>query len=203
MPVKVFLVEGRDIVRQGVKAILDKRTEVEVVGEARNATEAFEKIEPLQPDVILIDTSIQIARGLEFTHKVKKEYPEIKVIVLTLQDYESNLIELIEGGADGYILHNTSENALVLALRKIANKDKEQNPEDGLNLSHGPSYNLSDREKQVLDLIAQGLTNTEMAKKLFTSVRTIETRRKNLLTKTGTVNTATLIRFAVLNGLIK
>jgi DNA-binding NarL/FixJ family response regulator len=215
MSVKVFLVEDHDIVRQGIKALLTG-PDVEVVGEACNGKEALQKLKGVTPNVLLMDYNMPLMNGLECTKRVKKEYPDIKVLILSMHDHESYLIDMLDAGANGYILKNSSRDELIFAIKKIANDGIYMGPEFTLNMlakykaakgfmggQKKIDIKITDREMDVLNLVARGLTNTEMANKLFTSVRTIETRRKKLLQKTGTNNTATLVRFAVLNGLIE
>jgi two-component system response regulator NreC len=216
MSLGIFLVEDHDIVRQGIKALLDGEENIVIVGEAGNGAEAIEKLKTIKPDVVLMDMNMPVMPGLECTRQIKKKYPEMKILILSMHDHESYLIDILDAGANGYILKNTSKDELVFAIKKIANDGIYMGPEFTLNMLAKykneagfiskvlkPGINISEREMKVLELIAEGLTNTEMAGRLFTSVRTIETRRKKLLEKTGTKNTATLIRFSVLNGLIK
>jgi DNA-binding NarL/FixJ family response regulator len=215
LPIKILLLEDHDIVRQGIKALLDSEKEtVIVLDEARNGAEAIEKIRRQNPDVVLMDMNMPVMNGIECTKQIRLEFPQVKVLILSMHDHESYLIEMLEAGANGYLLKNAAKDELIFAIKKIANDGIHFGPEFTLNMlskykaaighsSAKVDAKLTDREMDVLRLIAMGYTNTEMAKTLFTSVRTIETRRKKLLDKTGTTNTATLIKFAVLNGLIK
>jgi DNA-binding NarL/FixJ family response regulator len=215
MPVRVVLVEDHEIVRHGLKVLLDGDPQVSVIGEASNGAEALKKLDSIKPDLLVMDMNMPVMNGLECTRLVKKQYPDIKVLILSMLDHESYLIDMLDAGADGYILKNSSREELIFAIKKIANGGMYIGPEFtlsmlakykreiGMNGKTPPDIDLTERERDVLDLVAEGLTNVEIASKLFTSVRTIETRRKKLLEKTGTTNTATLIRFAVLNGLIK
>lgn len=217
MSIKIFLVEDHDIVRNGIKALLNSQEDVKIVGEASNGLEALKKLESIQPDVLLMDMNMPVMDGLDGTRKVKERFPAIKILVLSMHDHESYLIDMLDAGANGYILKNASTDELMYAIRKIANDGIYIGAEFTLNMlakyksSAGFVTNtkskldlkISDREMDVLKLVAKGLTNNEIAKQLFTSVRTIETRRKNLLDKTKTTNTATLIHFATLNGIIK
>lgn len=212
MPVRVFLVEDHEIVRQGIKALLEGEPDIVVTGEASNGIETLKRLESSQPDVLLMDMNMPEMSGVECTTEVKKKYPGVKVLILSMHDHESYLVDMIYAGADGYILKNSSREELLFAIRKVANEGVYISSEFALNMlakhkrdtrkQASPPVVLSDREMDVLVLIAEGHTNTEIADKLFTSVRTIETRRKNLLDKTGTTNTATLIRYAVVNGLV-
>jgi DNA-binding NarL/FixJ family response regulator len=216
MSVKVLLVEDHDIVREGLRALLDASQDITVVAEANNGEAALEMLKVHDPQLVVMDYNMPLMNGLECTRKLKAQYPHVKVLVLSMHDHESYLIDMLDAGADGYILKNSSKDELVYAIKKIANDGVYMGPEFTLNMlakykaANGfvgnikrPAVNISEREFDVLQLIASGKTNIEIANELFTSVRTIETRRKNLLDKTGTTNTATLIKYAVLNGLVK
>jgi DNA-binding NarL/FixJ family response regulator len=216
MGVRVFLVEDSDIVRLGIKTLLNTADGTEVIGEARNGKDALKQLKVLRPQVLLMDMGAESKDCLDCTRKIRKEYPLLKVLILATEDDENQHLGILEAGANGYILKSTSKEELVFAVKKIARDGIYMGTELTLDLlakykaaigfiKSKPKLNIkiSDREMDVLKLIGEGLTNAEMAKKLFTSVRTIETRRKKLLEKTGTTNTATLIRFAVLNALIK
>lgn len=216
MPVKIFLIEDHELVRQGIKALLEDEPDIIVAGEASNGEEALQKLKTENPDLLLMDMNMPVMNGVECTRKIKQLHPHLKVLVLSMHDHESYLLEMLSMGADGYILKNSSKEELIFAIKRIASGAMYIGPEFTLNMlaryaleksTHppvaSPSIELSDREKDVLELIAEGLTNVEISNRLFTSVRTIETRRKKLLEKTGTNNTATLIKFAVQNGLIK
>lgn len=215
MPVKVFLVDDHDIVRQGIVALLENENSIQIIGEASNGSEALDAINKLKPDVVIMDINLPGANGIEYTRKIKSAFPQVKVLALAMHDHESYLLDMLEAGASGYILKDTSREELVFAITKVGNDGMYIDPEFTISIlkkykSGGVTKaqtklktNITEREMDVLKLIAQGLTNIEMAQKLFTSVRTIETRRKNLLVKTGTTNTATLIKFAVQNGIIE
>jgi DNA-binding NarL/FixJ family response regulator len=216
MEITIFLVEDHDIVRNGIKALLSNHPQIKIVGEASNGLDALEKLEKIQPDIVLVDMNMPVMDGLESTKRIKNKYPDVKILVLSMHDHESYLIDMLQAGANGYILKNASTEELVFAIRKIANDGIYIGPEFTLNMlakykafaGYSDStalydFKISDREMDVLKLVAKGLTNNEIAVKLFTSVRTIETRRKKLLEKTKTRNTATLIYFAAANGLIK
>lgn len=216
MPVKIFLIEDHELVRQGIKALLEGEPDIMVTGEASNGEEALQKLKTESPDVLLVDMNMPVMNGMEFTRMVRQSHPHLKVLILSMHDHESYLLEMLSMGADGYILKNSSKEELVFAIKRIAAGAMYIGPEFTLNMlaryaveksspppASATALELSDREKDVLELIAEGLTNVEISNRLFTSVRTIETRRKKLLEKTGTNNTATLIKFAVKNGLIR
>lgn len=214
MIIKVLLVEDHEIVRKGIKALLEGNPDFSVTGEASNGIEALEKIPQQMPDVVLMDMNMPEMSGQECTKLIKQHFPNIKVLILSMHDHENYLVEMLKAGADGYILKNSSKEELLFAIRRVAGGGKYVGSEFTINLiskngfhSNGTAHEnngveLSDRERDVLLLIAEGLTNAEIAVKLFTSIRTIETRRKRLLEKTGTTNTATLIRYAVKCGMV-
>lgn len=216
MNIKILLVEDHDIVRQGIKLLLEGQEGITIVGEANNGAEALNQIKLLNPDLILMDMNMPIMNGLEATRRIKIEFPGKKVLVLSMHDHESYLIDMLDAGADGYVLKSTNKEELLFAIRKIANDGMYMGAEFTINMlskfksatgfmpaKNKPDLKISDREMDVLVRIAEGKTNQQIADELFTSVRTIETRRKNLLEKTGTNNTATLIKYAVLNGLVQ
>jgi DNA-binding NarL/FixJ family response regulator len=216
MEIKILLAEDHDIVRDGIRALLESEHDLRVIGQASNGEEAFAKARELNPDVVIMDLNMPVMNGLDCTRKIKAELPKIKILVLSMHDHENYLIDLLDAGADGYVLKNTSKEELAFAIRKIYKDGIYMGPEFTLNMlqkyrttvqpdraEKKEQLNISDREMEVLNLVAQGKTNSEIARTLFTSVRTIETRRKNLLDKTQTNNTATLIRYAVKNGLVK
>lgn len=215
MPIRVFLVEDHAIVRQGIKLLLQDDPEIIISGEANNGAEAIGMINMFPPDIVLMDLSMPVMNGIECTRLLKKQFSSLKVLVLSMHDHESYLIDMLDSGADGYILKTASREELLFAIKHIMT----HGPYIGAEFTIGmlakykmevngnrrkliDSLELTEKEREVLHLIAEGFTNFEMSQKLLTSVRTIESRRKNLLTKTGTVNTATLIRFATRNGLI-
>jgi DNA-binding NarL/FixJ family response regulator len=215
MKIKVLLVEDHDIVRQGIKALLQPETDLLVVGEAKNGEDALVEIASKDPDVIVMDMNMPVMNGLLCTRAIKEKFPQKKVLILSMHDHENYLIDLLGAGAQGYILKNSPKEDLVFAIKKIANDGIYMGPEFTLNMLQKykgsrvdppvlqRDLNITQREMEVLKLMADGKTNAEIARELFTSVRTIETRRKNLLDKTQSVNTATLIRYAVKNGLVE
>lgn len=215
MLIKVLLVEDHEIVREGLKALLEAEKNIKIAGEASNGREALFLVKASLPDVVLMDVNMPVMNGIEATQLIKKEFPEVKVLILSMHDHESYLIDMLDAGANGYVIKNCSREELIFAIKKVASDGVYIGPEftlgmlakyknsSAFNIEKNPDISLSDYEIEVLQLVAEGLTNVEMAQKLHTSVRTIETRRKRLQEKTKTSNTATLIRFAVLNGLIK
>jgi two-component system response regulator NreC len=211
--IRVLLVEDHSIVREGLQMMLDNEVDIKVIGEAPNGQEAMKLIEATKPDVVLMDLNMPLMSGIECTRQIKLKFPEVRVLILSMHDQESYLLDILNCGAEGFVIKNTRKAELVFAIRKVMDGGVYIGPEFTMKMlartnagNNVPAVQqnyirLSAGEKSVLDLILTGLTNKEMAQKLFTSVRTIETRRKKILEKTGTNNTATLVKFAILNGL--
>jgi DNA-binding NarL/FixJ family response regulator len=210
MPIKIFIMGNHEIVRQGLKSFLNSEPDILVIGEAHNNSAALEKLKFTLPDILLMDLHMFIMNGRAYITEIEKQYPDLKILILPNIDHKNNLYDMLEAGADGYLLKNCSNDELVNIIKKMCCSEFQTTRnvldecfEKKDNYDKNKSVDLSKREKDVLELIAEGLTNVEIAKKLCNSVRTIETRRQKLLQKTGTTNTATLIRFAVQNQLIK
>jgi len=214
--IRVLLAEDHNIVRNGIRSLLDKESDVTVVGEATDGLEALQKLEyGTQVDLLLTDINMPELNGMALLDELKKRFPAIKVLILSMLEHENYVLQAVNNGAYGYLLKNVGEEELMFAIRhvyggnlyvcseltskiltKLSNLPQENNKEVKV------SIDLSRREIEILLLIAEGFTNNEIAEKLFTSRRTVEGHRQNLLEKTGARNTATLIRFAVRNGII-
>jgi DNA-binding NarL/FixJ family response regulator len=196
---RLLLVDDHKIVREGIKALLKDEPGVEVIGEVCNGKEAIEILESVKPDMILLDTNMPELGGLE-----------------TLSEDVVTIKQMMEAGALGYILKTCGKGELISALRlvelgnvylspsitlKLLNTDKEELLAPQKIEKEEPS--ISKREIEVLELIAEGYTNAEIAEKLFNSKRTIESHRRNLIEKTKSKNTAELVKYAIKHGYIK
>jgi two-component system response regulator NreC len=215
MPIRIFIV-GDDQTCQELKTMLADTTGIEIIGEDCSGSGAFLKLDGESlPDLVIVCLGTP-EKDLGQLRKLKQEFSLVKVLLLTAHNQENCLISLLTSGAEGYAARHPLREDLQFAIKKIAAGGMYVDPEFTLDLlamykaaTNVDTYpakedlNITEREMDVLSLVAKGHTNAEMAKQLFTSVRTIETRRKNLLEKTGTTNTATLIRFAILNKLIR
>ncbi len=213
MSIRLILIEEHDVVRQGVRSLLQNDPDIHIVAEASNGVDALEQCAKKEIDLAVIGINMPFMNGVECTRLIKQRFPSIKVLVLSMYKFESYLVDMLQAGADGYILKDNCTQDLVVAIRKIASGGRYFAAEftlamlekhmAGSNRSNYTGPAITDGEMRVLALIGEGLTNTQMANKLFISVRTVESRRKKLLNKTGTNNTATLIKFAIQHGLIK
>ncbi|HEX8378283.1 MAG TPA: response regulator transcription factor [Pedobacter sp.] len=214
--INVLLAEDHNIVRNGIRSLLNKQPDVTVVGEAIDGLDVLKHLEEgAEIDLVLTDINMPHLNGLDLIEKLKERSPQIKVLILTMLDHENYVIQAVNNGACGYLLKNVSEEEMMFAIRhinagnsyvcselteKLLSKFSSMPQEHNKELK--TTVDLSKREVEILLLIAEGHTNNEIAEKLFTSRRTVEGHRQNLLEKTGARNTATLIRFAVRNGLI-
>jgi len=212
--IKVFLVEDHNIVRNGIRTLLEREPDIEIAEEAGTVNETLEKLRTgIQVDIILSDINMPDLSGLDLINIVKPEFPDIRIIMLTMLEHENYIKQTITAGASGYLLKNIDIEQMLFAIRHIAAggryicseivfemlKKQLDSPSEVVTAQ---SVDLSQREEEVLHLIADGFTNQEIADKLFTSRRTVEGHRQNLLEKTGTKNTATLIRYAIRNSII-
>lgn len=215
--IRVILTEDHNVVRNGIKSILEKENNLEIVAEATNGKQTIELLEQgMNADVILADVNMPEMSGMEMTVEVKSRFPKVKVIILTMLDHEKYILQAFKNGASAYILKNITSDELIFCIkhvclnndRYICNElalrmlDRLINKPEPVAPNENTEIDLSKREVEVLSLIAEGYTNFEIADKLFTSKRTVEGHRQNLLDKTGSRNTAALIRYAILSGLI-
>jgi DNA-binding NarL/FixJ family response regulator len=214
--IRVLLTDDHTILRDGIRALLTLQPGLEVVGEAGNGQELLALLESTPADVVLMDINMPVMDGFETMAHLREQYPDLRVLVLSMLDHENYVHRMLEAGAYGYVLKNADITEISHAIRTVAAGRPFLCTELGLDLlnklvrtsvvvSEGnrlKSGDLSKRELEVLHLIAEGLTNSEIADRLFTSKRTIETHRQNIIEKTQTKNTAALIKFAVSNGLL-
>lgn len=207
--IKILLAEDHTIVRQGLKLILSSQRDFEVVGEAANGREAVELGEKLRPDVVLMDVAMPELNGIEATRRLVQANPRAKVLVLSMHKEPVYVREILRAGARGYILKDAIDTELLNAVRSVARgdgyvspavsgallNDYRQNVTDPLDL-------LSSREREVLQLIAEGKTNKEIATRLNLSVYTVDSHRGKIMEKLNLHSTGELVRFAVKHGLV-
>ena len=213
--IRILLADDHAVLRAGLKLLLSAQPDIEVVGEAADGGEAMAKARALRPDVILMDLTMPGIGGLEATGRIKDESPGIKVLVLTMHDDPSYLRQLLTAGASGYVVKKSADADLLSAIRAAHRGEVFLDSSlagglvDELIRPRGPgrprdTYEmLSDREREVLNWVARGHTNQEIAEKLFLSVKTIETYRVRLAEKLGLRGRAELVRFAMERGLLQ
>jgi two-component system, NarL family, response regulator NreC len=213
MSVTVLLVDDHPIVRQGLRNLLDSMPDFKVVGEAGDGLQALELIERVQPQVLVIDVVMPGLTGLEVTQRVKRQWPVVKVIILSMQNNEAYVVSALKSGASGYILKDTGPEELVDAIRAVVKGERylsKQLSERIINAyvskmdeaEVDPYDTLTNREKEILHLVAEGYTNQEIAERLFISPRTAELHRSNVLNKLSLKNQVDLVRFAIKRGIL-
>ncbi len=212
--IRVLLAEDHTIVRQGLRSILDGREGIQVVGEAKDGREAVEKTQELQPDIVLMDLSMPLLSGLEATRQIKSQCPQIEVLVLTMHADEEYVFQILQAGASGYLLKQSAVGELVAAIqavcegnsylspaisRKIVDEYVRQAREQG---KVDPYEQLTDREREVLHLIAEGHSTQEIADLLFISPKTVRGHRSSLTEKLDLHSNAELTRYAIRKGIV-
>lgn len=204
MVIKVFIVDDHYMVIEGVKSLLQNETNISCVGHAGSSESCLAFLKHHEPDVILMDINLGEESGIELCEIVRKTYPNIKILGLSTFNQQSFIQKIIDKGASGYVLKNATRKELtdaifmVMAGRTYLSTEASQ----VLRKSDDSNILLTRREKEVLELIADGLTNNEIATKLFVSVTTIDTHRKNLLAKFQAKNIASLVKTAIQQNLI-
>jgi len=210
-PVRVLIVDDHAVVRSGLRLLLDANDDIEVVGEAGNAKDAIFRARALKPDVILLDVVMPGQSGIDVLPNLLKEAPDAKVLVLSMQDDPSYVREAFGAGASGYVLKEAADEEVVAAVREIASGGRYVHPALGARMvaaeaearAAAEADPLSDREREVLRLLALGHTNQEIAKKLYISVRTAETHRAHIMQKLRLATRAELVRYALSQGLLE
>ena len=198
--IKVLIVDDHPMVLEGMRSMLTQINFVDIVGTAANAYEAIELIKAAAPDIVITDINMPEISSIELTLKIKKEFPEIKVIAMSTFKERSYITQMIQNGASGYLIKSASKEEIEEAILSVHEGKLYMSLDISLSAFDKQEINnvpiLSSREKEVLDLIADGFTNPQIAEKLFLSLHTVDSHRKNLLTKFGINNTASLIKLA-------
>jgi DNA-binding NarL/FixJ family response regulator len=210
MSIRVLIVDDHAVVRAGLRLLLDAEDDIEVVGEAANAREAVFEARSTKPDVVLMDVVMPGESGIDVTPQLLHEEPGSRVLVLSMQDDPSYVRQAFEAGAAGYVLKEAADAEVVAAVREVAQGRNYVNPALGARLVAAESEArkradedpLSEREREVLRLLALGHTNQEIATMLYISVRTAETHRAHIMQKLGFRSRADLVRHALAHGLL-
>jgi two-component system response regulator NreC len=208
--IQVVLVDDHAVVRSGLRLLLDAEEDVEVVGEAGNAKDAIFRARALKPDVILLDVVMPGESGIDVLPRLLKESPETKVLILSMQDDPSYVREAFAAGASGYVLKEAVDEEVVSAIREIAAGGRYVHPALGARMVAADAQEraaadadpLSEREREVLRLLALGHTNQEIAEQLYISVRTAESHRAHIMQKLRLTTRAELVRHALSQGLL-
>lgn len=211
MAIRVLIADDHRIVRAGIRSFLENQASIEVVGEAGDGEEAVAMACTLRPDVVLMDINMPRVGGLEAARRIKTDAPDVHVLALTMYDDKRFFVEALTAGAEGYVLKGADPAELLAAIRAATRGEVYLTPGQAKLLLAGYSGGadkpestgldvLSVRERQVLRLIAEGLTGKEIAERLFLSPNTVERHRTNIMNKLGLRNRAELIRFAIEKG---
>jgi DNA-binding NarL/FixJ family response regulator len=204
MAISVFIVDDHYMVIEGIRSLLQYEKSIEWTGHASNASSCLAFLKQQQPDIILMDINLPDISGIELCKEVKEKYPSVFIIGLSTFNQKSFIQKMMDNGASGYVLKNATQDELMDAITAVASGKTYMSFEAGQTLKKltNNTILLTGREKEVLELIAEGLTNNEIASRLFVSSTTVDTHRKNLLAKFNVKNTAALIRMAVQMQLI-
>jgi DNA-binding NarL/FixJ family response regulator len=213
--IKVVVADDHTLVRKGLCAILEGESEIEVVGEAEDGREAIRKVEQLEPDVVLLDITMPILNGLEATRQLKKRFPKLKILILTMHDNEEYVFETLRAGASGYLVKRSAPNELISAIKAVYREGSFLSPAISKRVIDeyvrvGPKKvkadeefgKLTEREREILQLIAEGRANREIAELLHISIKTVESHRSHIMEKLNLRNIAELTQYAIRKGLI-
>lgn len=215
--IKIFLADDHTMLREGLKHILTNQEGFNVVGESGDGREALNKIEKLKPDVAVVDISLPSMTGIEITRQLKKYQPDIKIIILTRHNNEEYLFELLKYNIDSYILKDNASEELIHAINEVIEgnayfssritktivKNYSEMKKDDTKKSDKSETLLSPREKEILKLIAEGMTNKEISSILFISEYTVKAHKTNIMKKLDVHKTNGLIKYAIKTGLIE
>ena len=210
--VRIFLADDHTLLRAGIRSLLEKMPGVEVVGEAADGREALNLVKTLLPDIVLMDIAMAGLNGLEATARIAREFPGVRVIILSMHANEEYVLQTLRAGAAGYLLKDAATAELELAIHAVARNDTYLSPaiskrvvEDYLGRTSGeksPLEQLTPRQREILQLIAEGKSTKEMAFVLGVSVKTVETHRAQLMDRLGVHDVPGLVRHAMRMGLV-
>lgn len=210
--IKILLADDHNIIIDGIKAMLIKNPEIEIIGEAKNGNEAIELANTLVPDIIIMDISMPNKSGIEATKQIKENNKSIKIIILTQHENKEYVIQLFKVGADGYLLKNSKKTELLEAIKTVYNGEKYIGKHASLSLiafddskntfEQRENVSLTKREIEIIKMIAEDLSNQEIANNLNISTRTVETHRRNLMQKLDIKSAVALVRYAIQHKII-
>jgi two-component system response regulator NreC len=212
--IRVLIADDHTMFREGIRSLLEAGG-IEVIAEATHGREAVQKANELEPDLVLMDIGMPIMDGIEATRQIKKENPEVQVLALTMHDNEEYLFQILKAGGSGYVVKKAAVSELILAIqaaydgkcyltpsvsRALVEDYLRRVKDEGVEPSYG---SLTNREREILKLIAEGYTNQEIADLLFLSIKTIQTHRAHLMEKLGFHDRTELVKYALRKGLIE
>ncbi len=210
MKIRVYIADDHAIIRDGLRALLEARDDIEVIGDAADGRQAVADAKQLQPDVVLMDISMPRLNGIEATALLREAAPKARVIMLSMHATSEHLFRALQAGARGYVLKNSAGADLVEAVRAVHSGKRYFSPKVADLLVDGyvreergvsPVEALSGRERQIMQLIAEGRTSAEVAQALSLSPKTVDTYRSRLMQKIGVTDVVGLVKFAILHGI--
>lgn len=219
--IKILIADDHSFIREGIKTMLEDAGDLEIIGEAENGREAIEKIKELSPDVVILDIAMPVMSGIEAARIIKKKFKSVNILALTIHNNDEYISRILRAGAIGYMLKNTEKNEFINAIRRVSKgkkyfseevsniiftgylrKEQNQTSEKDQKRGKDTGNPLTKREREIVGNIAKGLSNKKIADKLFVSVRTVETHRKNIMRKLKVNNTALLVQYATRKGIL-
>jgi DNA-binding NarL/FixJ family response regulator len=210
---RIVLAEDHKMMREGLRMVLDRESDIEVVGEASDGIAAIKLAQTLRPDVVVMDISMPNLNGLQATEAVKTALPDTKILILTRHTDASYVQRLLRSGASGYVLKRSAPEELVRAIRRVVTGEIYLDPAvteqaigsliSGTTTSRSPGKDLTKREEDVLHFTALGFLTRETASRLNISIKTVETHKRNAMTKIGLASRIDIVRYAMLQGWLK
>ena len=209
--IRVLIVDDHAILRDGIRSLLERQDGITVVAEASNGREALDRVAEFRPDIVLMDVAMPVMDGLEATRRLKETHPEVRVLILTQHDSQEYVAPLLQAGASGYVLKRSGGREVVTAIRQVYEEGAFLEPGVARHVLRdyaasqdeevdGPS--LTERERQVLELVVGGKSNKEIARALVISPKTVSVHRSNIMAKLGVHNTVELVRYVMENKLL-
>ncbi len=210
-PIRIFLADDHVLVRSGIRALLQRLPEVEVIGEASTGLEALDLVRTRIADVALVDISMPQLSGLDLTARLGKECPRVRVLILSMYHDEEHVLQALAAGAAGYLVKDAATAELELAVRAVARGETYLSPAVAAQVAAGARHQsggrtpcgcLTPRQREILQLVAEGRTTKEIARLLHISSKTVETHRAQLMQRLGLHDIAGLVRYALHKGLL-
>jgi DNA-binding NarL/FixJ family response regulator len=210
MNTRILVADDHPVVRRGVKALLESREGWEVCGEASTGREAVEEVKRLDPDIVVLDLSMPELNGLDATRRIRRDSPRTQVLVLTMHHSEELAQQVLEAGARGYVLKSDADRDLLTAVESLQQRRTFQTPSlasaptAGTEMAPAPAEwkDLTPREREIVQLVAEGRSSKEVAALLGISIKTVESHRTNVMRKLRIKSVSQLVRYAVRNGLV-
>lgn len=214
MKIRILLADDHTILRAGLKMMLNAQPDMEVVGEAQDGRQAIEETRKLQPDIVLMDITMPDINGIEATRQIKRLTPDVKILMLTMHEHDEYVFQALQAGASGYMLKEAADTELITALHVITSGQFYLSPTaqsvvvgDYLQKvrtgEERDSYSsLTEREREILKLVAEGFTNNQIAERLVISPKTVDTHRTHIMDKLNMHSRAELIKYAMRRGLL-